>query len=371
MIRLLIADDEALERETLADIVARRFEHEVTIETAENGRKAADTAVLWGADLILMDIEMPGMNGLDAARAVLEQRPECKVIFVTAYSLFQYAHEAMHLGACDYLLKPVNPDEVEASIRKAIRQIEAGRRLAELAPVEPEPEADPESDAAEAGENDRNALVMAHVRKYMEDNYMFDLSLDSVSEILHISPAYLSAQFKKYQKMNFLDCLTELRINAAKELLTDPFRSAAEVASMVGYEDSSYFARTFKKRTGMTPTQYRREAAKASTAGKRPRLHGRPACDPPPDADRPVWRSRAGTAGGGLRPSAGAGATGGGTDPALCGEPAGGLSYYAGSAGLCGSCGPAHRWPRESAGVQRGRTGRGAERDPADAVRRH
>ena len=125
MIRLLIADDEALERETLADIVARRFEHEVTIETAENGRKAADTAVLWGADLILMDIEMPGMNGLDAARAVLEQRPECKVIFVTAYSLFQYAHEAMHLGACDYLLKPVNPDEVEASIRKAIRQIEA------------------------------------------------------------------------------------------------------------------------------------------------------------------------------------------------------------------------------------------------------
>ena len=266
MIRLLIADDEALERETLADIVARRFEHEVTIETAENGRKAADTAVLWGADLILMDIEMPGMNGLDAARAVLEQRPECKVIFVTAYSLFQYAHEAMHLGACDYLLKPVNPDEVEASIRKAIRQIEAGRRLAELAPVEPEPEADPESDAAEAGENDRNALVMAHVRKYMEDNYMFDLSLDSVSEILHISPAYLSAQFKKYQKMNFLDCLTELRINAAKELLTDPFRSAAEVASMVGYEDSSYFARTFKKRTGMTPTHNLAHAVAFDTA---------------------------------------------------------------------------------------------------------
>ena len=72
MIRLLIADDEKMEREALADIVMRRFEHEVTVEMAENGRKAADTAVLWGADLILMDIEMPGMNGLDAARAVLE-----------------------------------------------------------------------------------------------------------------------------------------------------------------------------------------------------------------------------------------------------------------------------------------------------------
>ena len=256
MIRLLIADDERMEREALADIVMRRFEHEVTVEMAENGRKAADTAVLWEADLILMDIEMPGMNGLDAARAVLEQRPECKVIFITAYSLFQYAHEAVHLGACDYLLKPVDPDETEAAIR----------RLAELAAEAPEPEAAPEqeTDPAGEGESDRNALVMDHVRKYMEDNYMSDLSLDSVSEILHISPAYLSAQFKKYQKMNFLDCLTELRINAAKELLADPFRSAAEVASMVGYEDASYFARAFKKRTGMTPTQYRKEAAKSA-----------------------------------------------------------------------------------------------------------
>ena len=267
MIRLLIADDEKLEREALAEMVARRFEHEVVLDLAENGRKAADTAVLWGADLILMDIEMPGMSGLDAARAVLAQRPGCRVIFVTAYSLFQYAHEAVHLGACDYLLKPVDPDELEASIRRAMRQVEAERRLEELATAKalPEPQdagAAPAEDAAD--EDSPAAMVMAQVRRYLEDNYMFDLSLDSVGEILHISPAYLSAQFKKYQKMNFLDCLTELRINAAKELLADPLRSTAEVASMVGYDDSSYFARAFKKRTGMTPTQYRRQAGRGA-----------------------------------------------------------------------------------------------------------
>lgn len=271
MIRLLIADDEKLEREALTEMVTRRFEREVVLETAENGRKAADVAVLWGADLILMDIEMPGMSGLDAAKAILAQRPNCRVIFVTAYSLFQYAHEAMHLGACDYLLKPVDPDELEASIRRAMRQIEAERKLEELARTQlpAEPESTPEA-PAEGGESENNqtALVMAHVRKYLEDNYMLDLSLDSVGEILHISPAYLSAQFKKYQKMNFLDCLTELRINAAKELLTDPFRSTAEVASMVGYEDASYFARAFKKRTGMTPTQYRRQAGQPGGAAE-------------------------------------------------------------------------------------------------------
>lgn len=270
MIRLLIADDEKLEREALAELVQRRFEREVVLEMAENGRKAADTAVLWGADLILMDIEMPGMSGLDAARAVLAQRPSCRVIFVTAYSLFQYAHEAVHLGACDYLLKPVDPDELEASVRRAMRQIETERKLEELAAAQPQPEQteteEEAEDAPEEGENSQTALVMAHVRRYLEDNYMFDLSLDSVGEILHISPAYLSAQFKKYQKMNFLDCLTELRINAAKELLTDPFRSSAEVASMVGYEDASYFARAFKKRTGMTPTQYRRQVGQKAKA---------------------------------------------------------------------------------------------------------
>ncbi len=270
MIRLLIADDEKLEREALAELVQRRFEREVVLEVAENGRKAADTAVLWGADLILMDIEMPGMSGLDAARAVLAQRPSCRVIFVTAYSLFQYAHEAVHLGACDYLLKPVDPDELEASVRRAMRQIETERKLEELAAAQPQPEQteteEEAEDAPEEGENSQTALVMAHVRRYLEDNYMFDLSLDSVGEILHISPAYLSAQFKKYQKMNFLDCLTELRINAAKELLADPFRSSAEVASMVGYEDASYFARAFKKRTGMTPTQSRRQAGQKAKA---------------------------------------------------------------------------------------------------------
>lgn len=325
MIRLLIADDEKLERDALTEMVARRFdEHQVVLETAENGRKAADSAILWGADLILMDIEMPGMSGLDAARAVLAQRPGCRVIFVTAYSLFQYAHEAVHLGACDYLLKPVDPDELEASIRRAIRQIETERKLETLAPVQPEPEpaaaaeGQPEADTPESSQN---ALVMDHVRRYLEDNYMFDISLDSVGEILHISPAYLSAQFKKYQKMNFLDCLTELRINAAKELLTDPFRSSAEVASMVGYEDASYFARAFKKRTGETPTQYRRRGRAGPVRLRR----------------RPAGRSC-------LRP---------GAHPALCREPARGLPYHPGGPCLCGPCERADRRPGEGSRLQR------------------
>lgn len=257
MIRLLIADDEEPELNALAHILTQRFDSDkLTMRKAHNGREAVDIAVIWGADVVLMDIEMPGINGLKAARTIQSQRSTSRIIFITAYSLFQYAHEAVRLGVCDYLLKPVNPDELEASVRRAIRQIKVEHKLVDLASASVQCE-----NTSEVWGN-QMALVMDQVRCYMEDNYMLDLSLDSISDILRMSPAYLSVQFKKYQHINFLDYLTELRINAAKKLLDDPFRSTSEVASMVGYEDASYFSRAFKKRTGMTPTQYRKSAAK-------------------------------------------------------------------------------------------------------------
>ena len=119
----------------------------------ENGRRAHDMALLLGVDLILMDIEMPGVNGLEAARQVIAKLPGCKVIFVTAYGLFQYAYEAMRLGACGYILKPVVPDEAEGVIRKALAQIEAERKLADMAPAAVESVPEQDADAASAAKS--------------------------------------------------------------------------------------------------------------------------------------------------------------------------------------------------------------------------
>lgn len=256
MIKILIADDEQFEREMLAEIVDSRFPHDAQCRMVENGRQAVDVAALWGADIILMDIEMPGINGIDAAKQIIAQRPDCKIIFVTAYSLFTYAHEAVKLGACDYILKPVNVADVERAIRRAVDQTEAHRQLVEMAPA---------AELLEDGSAyDKTRLLMGKVKKYLQNNYMlYDISLDSVSAILNINSSYFSAQFKRAFGVNFVDYLTDMRINAAKELLKDPFRPAAEIASMVGYESPNYFARTFKKRTGMTPTEYRRSNARS------------------------------------------------------------------------------------------------------------
>ena len=247
MIKLLIADDEHIERALLSDIIKKSFGTEADVRLAESGRQAVDLAALWGTELILMDIEMPGLNGLEAARQILHQMPDCKIIFVTAYSLFSYAHEAVKLGACDYILKPVNPEEVEKAVRRALEQLESRKQLKEVASKTEEP--------VENGD-----VLMNKVKHYLQYNYMlYDISLDSISSIVNMAPAYFSSWFKKCFGINFVDYVTELRMNAAKEYLQDPLRSASEIASMVGYDNSSYFARAFKKHTGMTPTDYRRQ----------------------------------------------------------------------------------------------------------------
>lgn len=251
MMKILIADDEGFERDILAEIIDKQFSHEVYIRMAKNGRQALDIATLWAADIILMDIEMPGLTGIEAAKQIVAQRPECKIIFVTAYSLFTYAHEAVKLGACDYILKPVNAEDVARAVRRAINQVEAQRQLEAAAPGAQQLEATENSDKA--------TMLMGKVQRYLQQNYMIcDISLDSVGGILNINASYLSVLFKRTLGVNFVDYLTELRMNAAKELLTDPMRSTAEVAGMVGYESANYFARAFKKKVGMTPTDYRR-----------------------------------------------------------------------------------------------------------------
>ena len=85
MNKILIVDDERFEREQLCQIIEEEFLHEVQTRTAENGRQAVETAALWTPGIVLMDIEMPGVNGIEAAKRILTQMPSCKLIFVTAY----------------------------------------------------------------------------------------------------------------------------------------------------------------------------------------------------------------------------------------------------------------------------------------------
>ena len=181
------------------------------------------------------------MNGIEASN------PGCRIIFVTAYSLFEYAREAVKLRVSDYILKPVVKEEVVAAFEKALDSIGVQRQLEGLR----------DGDESESGE--KGAQIVRKVKRWIEKNYSsIFVSLDSVAEMLSLSPAYLSSIFKKYSGTNFSDYLSDVRTNAAKELLRDPLRSMSEIARMTGYENGSYFCRAFKKKTGFTPSEFRK-----------------------------------------------------------------------------------------------------------------
>ncbi|MFZ3589943.1 response regulator [Bacillus sp. DJP31] len=128
MIKLLIVDDEQIERDAMKAILDRAFP-DIMIEQTNNGNKAVELAASFRPDLVLMDIQMPGMNGLEAVEQIIVDFPHIKFIMVTAFDTFNYVQSALKLGAKDYILKPSKVSEIRTTIGKVLKEIEEEREL--------------------------------------------------------------------------------------------------------------------------------------------------------------------------------------------------------------------------------------------------
>jgi len=128
MTSVLIVDDEKIEREGLAAILRKGFP-DLVIEQARNGKAAVQMAEEgFRPDLVLMDIKMPGMDGLETIERMSAIDPDIRYIMVTAYDSFEYARRAIKLGVMDYLLKPSKADEIIATVGRALKRIGEERR---------------------------------------------------------------------------------------------------------------------------------------------------------------------------------------------------------------------------------------------------
>ncbi|MDR7074344.1 response regulator [Fictibacillus barbaricus] len=127
MLKLLIVDDEQIEREGLQVILQKAFP-EVSIAQAKNGRVAVEMVDEFKPDLVLMDIQMPGMNGLEAIQQITNIDPSIKFVMITAFDMFDYARQAIKLGVKDYLLKPSKVSEIAATVGKVLEEIEEERK---------------------------------------------------------------------------------------------------------------------------------------------------------------------------------------------------------------------------------------------------
>lgn len=293
MYRLLIADDEMIERAVLYKTLKENIGDQCVIFQAENGREALRIYEEEKIQIAILDIEMPGINGIGAAEKIRETDKDCCIIFLTAFDEFAYAKKAITVRALDYLLKPYDEQELMLVMEEAMRLTEdhvkekeavaakspdrvmesyaqeshtvglhaAGAHAAEVhaanshaantvgsAQAEEEPE---------EVSNIRLSRVAAMITQYIRENYMYDLSMQDVARMMNYSEAYFCKLFKQCFNRNFTSYLTEYRVEEAKKMLAQPTVNVKDIGKAVGYSDSNYFAKVFKRITGQSPTEYR------------------------------------------------------------------------------------------------------------------
>ena len=215
---------------------------------ASNGEEALKVAESARPDLVISDIRMPKMDGIELAGKLLEKYPETKIIFLTAYSEFEYARQAVRLGVSDYLLKPFQDGELEGAIQ----------RLLHLHPNAPaqQKELEKELIALKPKTEIANRYVVTAI-EYIENHYHeFDFSIGKLAESMSVSEGHISRLFKAETDISINNYLTRYRIKEAMEYLKDVNVKVYEVADKVGYQDIAYFSNTFKKLVGRTPSDY-------------------------------------------------------------------------------------------------------------------
>lgn len=261
MLRILIAEDELIERMVLRKILEKRFGDQCEVLEAENGKAAVEIFRRTDIQIVILDIEMPVLSGVQAAELMRKEKNGFCIIFLTAYDKFEYARKAIAVRAMEYLLKPYSEKELVGVMEEAIRltgsydrnEIRSDERSlmgGELPAAEPDP-------LEEEVSPSRLNVLVSMVEEYIRGHYMDDISMQDAAKAINYSETYFCKMFKQQFGQNFTAYLAEYRIEEAKKMLSQPNVSVKEVGVRVGYPDSNYFARVFRRMNGVSPSEYR------------------------------------------------------------------------------------------------------------------
>lgn len=246
MYRVMIVEDEKIIRNGIASVVSR-FASGFTVAW-----QCADAYTAWdlfqaeGPDLVITDIVMRGMSGLDLAHKIRETGSRIPVVILSGYAEFEYARSAIQLGVCEYVLKPLNVKQFTALLARLRQQLD--QQAGQLPP--------PESTDAAAGH-----LAVRRVEEYVCANLGEDLSLGTVAAKVNLSANYLSMLFKSTTNQKYTEYVLHMRMEKAKRLLVHSEFKIYEIAEICGYNNVKHFISAFKKYTGTTPLQYKNTRA--------------------------------------------------------------------------------------------------------------
>ncbi len=255
--KILIADDEELVRENLKDIL-RGIGQGDDLHEAVNGRTLIEHARTIKPDVCFVDIRMPGISGLDAIEKLTDDFPHTSWIILSGYADFDYARRALSLRVSEYLLKPASESEVGAALEKVC---EKRREAQELRHERTGDFPELKNTRGEWGSQDssgQSSRIVRQAEKLVREQYTQAIGVAQVADQLHVTPNYLSSQFKKYKKVSFTQFITDIRLKKAPELLRKPGITVKEAAYRLGYLSSRHFTKLFRKRYGVTPSEYRK-----------------------------------------------------------------------------------------------------------------
>ena len=238
-LRVLLVDDEIMIREGFKKLFDWETHGCTVAGEAADGMEALAKIDSLNPDIVIMDINIPIMNGLKVIKMSRIKHPDTAFIIVSGYDDFSYCREALRLKITDYILKPVNYEEFGTCIDNL-------KISMYMENVSQEPE-------------EQEERVINGITRFMQEHLAEEISLSVLSEEFHMNPQYISQLFKNEIGVGFLAYLTSIRMEKAKKLLLSTSLSIGEVAEQSGYGDYRVFTKVFKKSEGITPSQYRRD----------------------------------------------------------------------------------------------------------------
>ncbi len=195
-------------------------------------------------DVVLCDIKLPKMSGIEVAQKLRESNNSVRFVFLSAYSDYDFMRSALQLHAVDYILKPTDYHELSSLFISIKRDFDEQHMVSAEAEKESETHIPVQQKLIEA------------VKTYLKINYR-GATLASAAEVVKINPNYLSRFFKEQTSESFSDYLMKIRMEKAKELLNDYTLRVCEVSDMIGYSDSNNFSRAFTRYYGKSPRDFR------------------------------------------------------------------------------------------------------------------
>lgn len=241
MWKVMAADDEAYVRQALQELIPWTELGCALCKTVCDGQELVEEMEQEHPDIIVTDIRMPRLDGLEVCRYVKDHCPEAQIIILSAYSDFSYARAALRGGACEYILKTDLVEELPRAVKKAAKLL-AAQQAAVL-------EEAPPSSAPMA--------LYDQMARYVAQNYRRNITLQDLAGHLHASQSYLSRLYKSCSGSNLFDDILRRRIEKAKECLMAADWKIQDVAAYVGFEDAAYFSKVFKRYAGVTPKEFR------------------------------------------------------------------------------------------------------------------